>query len=202
VVATTSLRAMVLSQSDEDIPLIEAKKILSEHICEVVEKFPSFETVKKFTWLPGWMIKMDTSRIEGAKKIADAIKNRNSNLLCVPYKEPYIINNFMMQKYPLIPEALVLVKEIKGTHDGIINLEQAKQLDGLIEDTYYYDLHSSNLIHTKDGKIAIIDTESKSFAPKYPKFSYIALLGSNEFKADAEEYIENKLRDNLRQLDS
>lgn len=153
----------------------------------------------EFPWLPNCMIKSEEqpgSRLAGALKLYNSIKKRNSYLLELPIQEEYSIPLELRKKNTFsIPEHVIVAKKIIGEHDGIINLEQAQQLKLLLEDTYYYDCSSRNLVHTHKKTIGLIDTELRGFSPMNNlTHSLRILLHYNQFTSDARQYLEVELQ--------
>ncbi len=152
----------------------------------------------EFPWLPGCMIKTQEqpgSRLAGAIKLYNSIKKRNSHLLELPVQEEYPILEELRKKLPYsVPECIIIAKKIVGTHEGIINLEQARQMKALLEDTCYYDCSSRNLVHTPRKTIGLIDTELRGFSPMNSQSHGLRiLLSHNQFTREAQEYLEREL---------
>lgn len=193
------------------------RKILDHHLPEVIDRMyhprnhrmiglhPVGGTTRafEFPWLPGCMIKTQEqpgSRIAGALKLYDSIKKRNSHLLELPVQEEYPISPEIRKKHPYtVPECIIVAQKIIGVHDGIINLEQAHQIKLLLEDTYYYDCSSRNLVHTLNKTIGLIDTELRGFSPMNNHAHGLRiLLVYNKFTSDAQKYLEHELEKSAR----
>lgn len=190
----------------------EQRKLLDQNLPEVLDRMyhPRHHSMIglhqvggttrafEFPWLPGCMIKTQEqpgSRLAGALKLYNSIKNRNSHLLELPVQEEYPVPPEIRKKHLYnVPECIIVAKKIIGIHEGILNLEQAQQMKLLLEDTYYYDCSSRNLVHTLNKTIGLIDTELRGFSPmnNYAHGLRI-LLDHNKFTHDAQRYLEQEL---------
>lgn len=137
-------------------------------------------TVVEFPWLPGYVIKTDPSRVEGAQAFADCIEKYNLNHVAVPekwlYKIPLRYRITTLGQY----QFLVIAKKIerKAEANCAINLEQARDLCCVLRNTryqggYYCDFQPSNLFQTTDGQIVFIDTETGGFGAISPALALI-----------------------------
>lgn len=150
--------------------------------------------------IPNHMIKTEEqpgSRLQGAQQLENSIYTRNLHLLELPPQEPYQIPNALKKSlsYP-IPQQLIIAQKIPGAHDKPINLEQVMQLIILLQDTYYLDCHSQNLVHTNRNTLGLIDTELRGFQfPGQQNFAYClqVLIDHNIFELDAQAYIQQEL---------
>ncbi|MBI2774858.1 hypothetical protein HYX58_02540 [Candidatus Dependentiae bacterium] len=183
--------------------------VIDNHISEVVVKMFCREDplrgklpelrVYQPDWLKNHVIKIDESRLKGAKKINDALKKLDNKSFFVPYKEEYLIPQEERKKTKRwVPESLVIAKKVIQDEQKRINLEQAKELKLLIVEAKYIDLNTGNLIPTADG-IAICDTERRSFHSNDASSLDVLRSGldslANNFLLDdeAKKYVENEL---------
>ncbi|MFZ5954648.1 MAG: hypothetical protein ACOYT8_06155 [Candidatus Dependentiae bacterium] len=150
----------------------------------------------EFDWLKGYMVKLNVDRLKGAEILNRCIQENNLDLIAIP-------KQWVFQNY-------VVAEKIEGTHDDVITLKKAQQLWTIVEKTHYIDLKPANLIHCANGKIAIIDTELRSFKlnvdldnPKISpndtiadiKLKALFKLYANNLDNDAQEFLDNNRKE-------
>lgn len=211
---TVPICAATRKFTTQRIPLITAEmsKTLAQNIHAVVDRMynprhhrliglhPVGGTTRAFEypWLPHCILKTQEqpgSRLAGAQRLRASIIIRNSHLLELPIQEEYTIPEEVQRSCPYaIPTSIIVAKKIIGIHDAVINRAQAQQLKELLQDTYYYDCSSKNLVHTPQGTIGLIDTELRGFSPVNSLSHCLRiLLNYNQFTPDAEEYLKQAL---------
>jgi hypothetical protein len=153
----------------------------------------------EYPWLPNYIIKTEDqpdSRITGSLTLENSIYKRNNHLLELPTQEAYVIPQELHRTFSYgVPKQIIVARKISGCHNKLINREQARQLKELLEDTEYNDCSSTNLVHTPEGTIGLIDTELRGFSntPNNLDQCLLTLLRCNKFEPDAQEYIEQEL---------
>lgn len=103
--------------------------------------------------LQGFFVKEELHRLDGAEIMRNAIKKYNYDLLYVPYKCAAPINNKLW----------VVSAEVSKISNKPFNLDQIKQLCGLVKKTRYWDPHDRNVMNMEDGHVALIDTKMTRF---------------------------------------
>lgn len=106
--------------------------------------------VQKFDWLPGWLVKREHDRIEGAKQFSAAIDELNYSNFIVPEKYRYTSpggNHYTISK-------------VLETTEKEMTLEELKQLIRIAKKLKWVDPHGGNVAKTSQNKIALIDTKT------------------------------------------
>lgn len=170
-------------------PLPDPVKIkLDEHYADFKD---SEANVHIFDWLPGFVIKYGTYRIEAAKRFAETIDALKSRKLFVPKKYIYRAPNGT--KYT--------IAEFIQESDKKITKYELKEVMKLAKKMRWVDAHSGNVFKTNDDYIAIIDTEGDNcpIGPnniiRHPfqfKFMLICKVSSLSLNQHAREYIIKK----------
>ena len=147
------------------VPMDQALKLVHEHAQEVIQKVAprkwsgdTSAAAVQFSWLPGYIIKLDgESRKIGEKILRDSIDKNNLNLIIIPKQVQFSL--------PGSHNDFCLCERIAGIHNNTITAAQMEQLIILIKsaDPTYWDVTEDNMIFTDDGKIAFIDTELRGF---------------------------------------
>lgn len=160
-------------------------KLIDEHYDEVQKIW----VLHQFKWLPGYIVKRNTSRVEGAKILAGCIKEYDLKYVTVPDKWEH--------------RGFVVAKKLEGTHYTTMNLAQAQDVATLLKCAkcnggHYHDLHNGvngNLLFCYDGRVGFIDTEAHGFfCPTY-KCSLEYLLRWNTYiSPEATKFVQNEIR--------
>lgn len=137
------------------------KALLDEHQEELLTAFDSCQPdvcvrkhrVYEFPWLPGYLVKTHISRIFGAQRARTCIKENNLDLLIVPDK----------WVYTLAGKTFIIVRKLNTIKWRPLNLRQVQQLWTFVLKTDYTDLHAGNYIFLENDRIALIDTETRSY---------------------------------------
>ena len=187
----------------------EIKTILDSHSSEIEQALESMRSPRKkyrdgvwqFSWLPGYFIKYDISRIEGMRRIKDCIKKNDLNLITVPDKRLYHIGgrpeSFTNRNY-----VVVVKKAVPATNPQPLTLKHAQQLSTIIKKTTYVDLTGTNYVRLDNGALCIIDTEG-SFDSNRLIRGYLRLLGSThdlntDYTPEALMFIFNEIKNLLK----
>lgn len=182
----------------------EKKELMDKNIVEVLDTMFNrhahgyyLPRVCQKPWLPGHRIKTeeyDGSRIKGAQLLINSIKKRVCNDLLVVNEMQYSIpEKFQQELNYYVPSTLVISQNVEGKHNQPINLRLAEQLKKVNEDTYIWDFHPVNLIHTPKGKICFIDTEMRGFETRPTGQGLRILLDNSLLDDDATRYIKSEL---------
>lgn len=191
----TSQPAHSTSKCYQDKPIslaerIRVTKLLNDHADEVKHVFRS----KEFSWLPGYYIKTDKTRIKGAQALNNCIKKFGLKFVVVPEKWVYKIPK---PEY-LGNQHLVIAKKLTETSGPKeMSLEQAKEVFCLLrnaqyEGLYYADTDIENLLFCADGRIGFIDTETRGFL-QYPWDGLKELMTYRRKSPEAEAFLQQKL---------
>jgi len=171
-------------------------KLIDDHITEVTQEMKLVTTVAEFAWLPGYILKKNTDRIEGAKIFSGIIDKHNLKFVTIPEQWIYTIPP---QRNAPRDKHLVVAKKLEGTFSKPINLEQAQDIATLLKyarykGEYYGDTHNGNLLHQANGKIGFIDTEA-SLGFSCPTYSQALqnLLWFHEMDPQAELFIKTEI---------
>lgn len=143
-----------------EIPLENTKTILDTHQEDL---FKYKYEVRRFDWLPGWMVKPGHDRIEGAKIFSTAINELGYSNFIVPQKYPYTSHSG--DKYT--------ISKIVKISEEPLTPEEITQLFTLATKTNWVDTKPENIIKTPEGKIALIDTEMRGFMNKQQILEFI-----------------------------
>lgn len=179
---------------------IKIASLIDAKLDEVFEKFKEEGQSTSFDWLPGYFIKINQSRVAGAQALQKCIDDHKLNLLRVSEKWLYEVPQ-QWKKHG--HRNLVIAKKIeeKAGHvdTRVMNLEQAKQICILLKhaqlnDCYYADTNSSNLLHCSDGRIGLIDTEKNSWGYGNKDGMNNLLVFQVPLTKEATAFIEKKLR--------
>jgi len=162
--------------------------ICQDHALELIDflveckKHPDYKmgtNTKRFSWLPGYIVKYGVERVTNANILRGIIEKHKLTELAVPKK--YI---FKLFAGPDITNdnSLVLSELIDGPCGRgvfLFNLEQTKQMVFLADKGNYYDFNRLNLVLSdKDNKVYIIDTDSLAM----PSPSEVKLLRTKYIK--------------------
>jgi hypothetical protein len=117
----------------------------------------------EFPWLPGYLIKAGEGRVEGGEILEKCIREKQLHLLEVPQQTLYHIPQAHQHLTQL--KTLCICKKVEGKQgkELLISSAHVQQLETLILATGIGDMKWRNLVHTSDGKIALIDTEIGTF---------------------------------------
>lgn len=169
----------------------EVTKALKKHtnfFLEVNKAFKNRKVRRRFestAWqfdeLPGYFVKRGSGRIWGREVIMRCIQEHNLDCFTVPRKYFYHIPDMGLR---LNDNNYWVVAELVQSTDDFqpFNLEEARQLCILLKCAGFMDFLSHNIIRQKDGKIAIIDTESMWIDPRLPCNGIRELFGRRSFK--------------------
>lgn len=148
----------------------KVKKVMDAHAeelaqmcadCKKVSRCSYFKGgVRVFDWLSGYIVKYDIRRIVGANKIRQCIKENKLDLLRVPQKYLYHLNE--KSKEINSQNYLVVVPLIEAKPHPI-TARHIKQMCVLINKTGYCDIDIWNVWETENNTLTIIDTELSSF---------------------------------------
>ncbi len=154
--------------------------------------------VWQFDTLPGYYVKYGVNRIKGLEKIRECIETFNLNRLTVSKKYLYHIPGkdieFTDENYWVVAE-----EQKPAPIPLVINLEEAKQMFTLIDETGFYDFQPHNIIRNTDNKLAIIDTEPRFNSKWGTCFGLRRIITSQHydlnthFTEDALKFIMHKL---------
>jgi hypothetical protein len=157
----------LLDQHSDDIKTMFYSRGLKEKDRENktgASHVPNHPEVVEFPWLPGYFIKTDPTRVEGARTIDDCIQKYKLRHVGVAEKWLYTPSAHLSQ------EPLVVAKKVEFVEGGSqINLKQAKDLCCVLRNAkyqgryHYWDFSGGNLAPTPDGRLVFFDTESSSF---------------------------------------
>lgn len=175
---------------DFNQPLPDKLKQVLDANYDQVKKRAARDHVTTIESMPCWLIKKSPqSRIEGAKKLSAGIALMRTNDFVLPRK--YIYTGPDNNSYLI---ALILEKAT-----DTLSVEEAKNILRLAKITEWCDSHPGNFFKTKQGKIALIDTEdyfgSGSTNEYEKKFMYVHKLlkmGQKPYTPQAYEYLKNK----------
>lgn len=165
---------------------------------EIYKKIPDQKIVCDV--LNGYVIKQDPlgERIEGLKKLSDCIKTGGFHTIGLPKKYTYISPD---------GKRYTIAEKIEGS-ESLITKHEVKQLVRFVLYSNYGDCHCGNFRKNKDGKIYIIDTESKYISepglkstPDPRKWLLLALVQSlyesSPLTNRARTYVQNKFYSNF-----
>lgn len=191
--------ASVLAHSENDtiknyIVEDSLKQILDAHSHDMLSSFNRCEedvcikkqSVYEFHWLPGYLVKLQSTRIHGMEMLRTCIKQYALDLLVVPEKRLYHVNgradSFKKRNY------VVIVPKIENvTFQCKFNLQEVQQICILIQKSGYDDLHAGNLKRLSDKRIIIIDTET--FAFTHTPFKGLFKFLNMNIEEDAMKYL-------------
>jgi hypothetical protein len=149
---------------------LRINQLLDQHADEIIHKMPYSGGVMEFSWLPGYLIKKENSRIKGAQAFSDCIQKYGLQYVTVSEKWSHEISLNVKHKRSVkkIELNLAVVKKSEGDHKGTLNLAQARDLCCILRNTkcfsgYYYDAHRNNLLYDTVGRVVLVDTEKRSF---------------------------------------
>ena len=162
----------------------EVKTILDKHSPEIIAKVDNAvkkgrteHTTWEFSWLPGYIVKLNLARIQGMERMKRAIKKHNLDLLILPDKRIYNLKGRSEKVNSL--NYVVVVKKIET--DPLrkpLTLRHVSQLVTLMLETEYISLTADNYIRTYNDKIALIDTESNFDIKQLLNKGYIRLIAA------------------------
>lgn len=96
----------------------------------------------------------------------------------------------------------IMAKKIDGNlNDGWsrLSLIEVKQLAKLAEKTGYYDWHPGNYIRDSQGRLALIDTEDRSFMEKGSQYKFLRSLWYSRLgdymEPDAQKWLKSRIRE-------
>lgn len=171
------------------------KTILDEHKEELFDAFKVCEPdvcikkrrVYEFAWLPNYLIKTSLTRIRGAERARTIIQENDFNLIDIPNKYTYQVDN----------RVFIIVPKIHGLNNPKpLTLQQVKQLWNFILASGYRDLKKENYIHLKNNKLMIIDTEQRSFGRMFRGLSRLVENHTPyDFTEDAFTFVLQELAD-------
>ncbi|BDC34212.1 hypothetical protein Noda2021_01700 [Candidatus Dependentiae bacterium Noda2021] len=183
----------VSSQSpfDYNQPLpASLKKALDDNYAHVRESV-NREKVATIAQLPDWLIKTSPqSRLEGAKKFAQAIKDMKSTSFDMPLKYPY--------QGP--DSRTYLIAQRKEQSNDVLTKDDAKDILRLSKKVEWLDCHPGNFFKTPQGKIALIDTEdawmgagtTHEYELKFALVHKLLKMGSRPYTDEAYRYLKGK----------
>jgi len=97
-------------------------------------------------------------RVINADRVRNCIQQNNFTTIEVPNKYVYPVDN----QFKVFVQAIDADARFLNT--GEITLEEIKELTSFVEKTCYCDVKDDNILRNKqNGKLAIIDTENRSF---------------------------------------
>jgi len=173
--------------------IAEACKFLDDNIDEALDKIMNGRSVHGF---PSFYVKTSSaqSRITGAAKLQACITNNKLDLIFLPAKTIY---NLRLDRVTTIE--CCIAEKILGIEGKLITFKQAKQLCLVMKETGFYDVgidNNMNLILCGDGRIAIVDTEKRSFAQGLISLRYglRVLCRPGRLEPGALEYVESELK--------
>jgi hypothetical protein len=108
--------------------------------------------------------KVDTSRLDGAKKISAAIKKHTLNLLLVPEQKECIIPTEFAKQFPYYVAPSIVIAPFITSAKHKITKKHVEQIITLTKETGYVDSAQGNLLHTQEDTIAFVDTEKRGFS--------------------------------------
>lgn len=129
----------------------ELVKFIEFHRCS-----KEFETNKKQHFLKGDQI----DRLINVKRLGRVIEQKQLTRLQVPHK---CVSKKSDGNFEVLSERLKYKSLVERYKSNTISLSDVQQLVTLAEETAYTDWHGGNIGHTVDNKIAICDTEDRSF---------------------------------------
>lgn len=152
--------------------------------------------VRKFSWLPGYLVKFGVSRVPGAQLARALIAEQKLDLLVVPDK--YLYHMLGRPKDLSNANYLVIVQELDLDFGRSINVAQIRQCFKAIEFLLLKDIQSLNIIPTRDGKLSLIDFEAASFwgdlaQELRPSCSQQIFLGYVRFIEEQGEFLRHHL---------
>lgn len=181
------------------------EQIVEAHIDEVLEKLG---IPTEFPWLTGYYLKGDSSRVACAQTLLDYIKKNDLKFVTVPEKwlHPHQIDMKRRAKMPVHSlykddPYIVIAKKLDGNHFGTMNLEQAVDMCSILTQAhyngfYYEDIKDENLLYCSDGRVGIIDTESRGFFSESPRDGMNKLVGWYARKScPAQTFLRQKLEE-------
>lgn len=170
-------------------------QLIDEHIDEVLQILKK-EGTKEFTWLPGYFVKHNISRLEGAKIFSECIEKYELKCVTVPDKWLYEIPKARQTRM----SQLIIAKKLEGTLDGTMNLAQAQEVSTLLKHakfgkygSYYCDAHNQNLLYQTDGRVGFIDTELRGFQCYSYENALWHIFTSHNLHPEAKLFIENEI---------
>jgi len=194
-VSRTSLTKRMASLSL--LPQNTVKKLLDTHIDEVLaamvhciqlRAIRADRSAAEFSWLPGYMVKLDPSRVQGADELKQVIDKQDLDLLDVADQWAYEIPT---DKITDLLSVLCIGKKMEGEMWKPLTLEQAIQLRVLCKYAPFCDPKAPNLIHYKK-RIGLCDTQPGVRLCEYQ--ALFKLLYENKLEDDAREYLEHEMR--------
>lgn len=153
----------------------------------------------QFDWLPGYIVKVNADRIEGAEYLRPCIEQEPLSLLRLPKMKRFPVSKDKLSRAfakMYIPRDLCLAEYIEGTHEGAINLLQAQHMVTLFRKAKktLIDCGSRNIIFTAKGELALIDTDLKGFRDNDVPFALNQFYQNNKFHPDAKRYVESEMK--------
>lgn len=148
------LRGLLDEHRDELRAMIEECKRYKGHC-------PTEIGVRTFAWLSDYIVKYSIDRLDGAEKLRHCIAIWNLDRLVIPAH--YVVHVQGSSSLLTNETHLVLESKVKRARPHSLSLEEVEQLCILVYELGYWDIYSENLFFTQDGKIALLDTEARSF---------------------------------------
>ena len=127
-----------------------------------------------FPELPDRYVKYGLSRIWGMELMRQVIRDRDLDLLALPEKRIHHLGGRPRQVDDR--NYCVVARRVESRCRPRITVEQMRQLIILVRETKYISLTRDNYVHTDQGRLCIIDTESSYDASREVR-GYLRLLG-------------------------
>lgn len=123
-------------------------------------------------------------RLINAVRANRVIEQKGLTSLQVPHK---CLSKNKDGNYEVLAEGLKYAGLVERFNNSEISLSEVQQIVAFVEETGYSDLHGGNLIRTLDNKIAICDTEDRSFIMFASSLSKLKLLCAVKNFLDVED---------------
>jgi hypothetical protein len=190
-----------IKEHDFDAPVpINLKQTLDEHAKDVANVSVTYRQTTPPEWLPGWLVKYDSSRIEGAKEFAKTIDEMKSKKLFIPRKFSYQVPKDVTLK-PWDTGRRTIAEFIPDSQEPFTK-EDLKEVMRFSKKREWIDPHKGNLIKTPDGRIAITDTKPQYinasrqlYNPQTIKWLIINKVYGLNLDSDAREYATQKYQE-------
>ena len=136
-----------------------------------------------YSWLPGYVVKLDHTRLIGALFIQECIKKLGADKVATLDK----------RLYQTLDGVLCIVEPYIKPNDKPFSLIQTQQLYAVFKISNFKDHHSANYINTSTGIAYIIDTAQNSFTNNTDNpLSLSANLSDALLDPQAKEWLKTK----------
>ncbi len=168
--------------------ILDTKAPMLSKMAAEVHKSSQKHGVRQFEWLPGYYVKYGLARISGMEKMQEVIDRCNLTDVTVADKRVYHIKGRPQDLSNL--NYLVVIKRVESAHNlPPLTMEEVQQLTTIMHETGYISMtgpqckKGPNYIRTEDGKLCLIDTESRYDHAQLLK-GFLRFLETHDFNRD------------------